>query len=84
MSDVRGDGDPAAPDDLAEVGDRLRRARGRPPAAFRHDLRGTLAGRAPRPRPAGLRRTIACYAGAGAVLLAIGALAAAGTGPFGA
>jgi hypothetical protein len=77
------DGDPAAPDDLAELGELLRRERGRPAAAFRAGLRGRLAGRAPRPRPENLRTLVACCAAGGTVLLLLGALGAAGAGPFG-
>ena len=71
------DSDP--PDDLVQ---RLRRERGSPGAAFRSRLRGRLAGRAPRPRPEGLRRLIARYAAGGMALLLLGALGAAGAGPF--
>ena len=76
LSDI----DPGAPGELGELGERLRRERGRPPAAFRSGLRGRFAGRAPRPRPENLRKLIAGYAAGGAVLLALGA---AGAGPFG-
>jgi hypothetical protein len=82
LSDI----DPAAPGEpgeLGELGERLRRERGRPPAAFRSGLRGRFAGRAPRPRPENLRKLIAGYAAGGAVLLVLGALGAAGAGPFG-
>jgi hypothetical protein len=79
LSDI----DPAAPGELAELGARLRRERGQPPAAFRSGLRGRLAGRAPRPRPEGLRTLIARYAAGGTVLFLLGALGAAGAGPFG-
>jgi hypothetical protein len=79
LSDI----DPAAPGELGELGERLRRERGHPPASFRRGLGGRLAGRAPRPRPEGLRRLIAGYAAGGTALLALGALAAAGAGPFG-
>jgi hypothetical protein len=77
------DSDQAASDQLAELGELLRRERRRPPAAFRSGLRGRLAGRAPRPRPEGLRTLIARYAAGGTVLLLLGALGAAGAGPFG-
>jgi hypothetical protein len=75
--------DPAAPDELAELGELLRRERRRPRAAFRFGLRGRLAGRAPRPRPENLRTLIARYAAGGTLLLVLGALGAAGAGPFG-
>jgi hypothetical protein len=74
------DSDPAVP---AELGELLRRERRRPPAAFRTCLRGRLAGRAARPRPENLRALIARYAAAGTLLLLLGALGAAGAGPFG-
>jgi hypothetical protein len=79
----RSDIDPGGLHGLAELEERLRRARRQPPAPFRTGLRGRFEGRAPRPRPHGLRRLVAAYAGAGTVLLLLGALGAAGVGPFG-
>jgi hypothetical protein len=77
------DSDPAVPDELDELAERLRRERRQPAATFRSGLRGRLAGRAPRPRPENLRTLIARYAAGGTLLLVLGALGAAGAGPFG-
>ena len=77
-------GGPEMPEDLERLGERLHDGRPLPRAAFRGDLRRRLLARRPgRPRPAGLRVLIAAYAGAGALLLALAAISAAGAGPLG-
>jgi hypothetical protein len=54
-----------------------------PRAAFRARLRrNLLADGPPSARPPGLRARVAAFAGAGFVLLAIGALSVAGAGPL--
>jgi hypothetical protein len=71
--------------ELTEVSDRLRTSRAVPRPGFRGALRRRLlADDAPHAAPAGLRRVIAAYAGAGTVLVAIAAVGLAGVGPFGA
>jgi hypothetical protein len=73
------------PEDLERLGERLQDGRPLPRAAFRGDLRRRLMARGPgRPRPDRLGARIAAYAGAGAFLLAIAAISAAGAGPLGA
>jgi hypothetical protein len=63
-----------------ELGERLAAGRPVPAAKFRGALGRHLAQRDPGhgPRPEGLRRTSALYLGAGALLLAVGALQAMG------
>jgi hypothetical protein len=83
--DIRDDLEPDAPDELVRLAERLEHERPVPSAAFRGDLRRHLmAGHPESARPARLRALIAGYASAGAVLLLVGALSAAGTGPLGA
>jgi hypothetical protein len=67
------------------LADRLRRRRPVPGGGFRGTLARRLAryGR-PRHRPARLRALVGAFAVAGALLLLIGALSAAGVGPLGA
>jgi hypothetical protein len=71
------------PDRAAEFGaaeqrlaEHLSRVRPFPPAAFRGRLGRHLAERDPgyAPRPAHLRLMVACYIGAGSLLIALGAL----------
>jgi hypothetical protein len=68
--------------ELAEVGDRLRRSRPVPAAAFRGDLRRRLmADRGPR-RPQRLWLRVAATSGSGLVLLAVAAIGVLGAGPL--
>ena len=83
--DIRDDFEPDAPDELLRLAERLEHERPVPSAAFRGDLRRQLMTRSLQPpRPARLRALITGYASAGAVLLLVGAMSAAGTGPLGA
>jgi hypothetical protein len=83
--DIRADLEPDTPDEVVRLAERLEHERPVPSAAFRGGLRRRLmAGDGKRPRPARLKMIITGYASAGSVLLLIGALSAAGTGPLGA
>jgi hypothetical protein len=66
--------------DQRELAERLEADRPVPAAEFRGALGRHLAGRDPGygPRPAGLRRMIALYLGAGGLLVLVGALQAGG------
>jgi hypothetical protein len=78
MSDREGEAELDA--DQRALAERLAADRPVPAAEFRGALGRHLTGRDPGygPRPAGLRRMIALYLGAGGLLLVIGALQAGG------
>jgi len=81
--DIRTDLEPGAPEELIRLAERLEHERPVPSAAFRGDLRRRLIARTrSQSRPARLRLLIAGYAGAGSLLLLIGAASAAGIGPL--
>lgn len=81
--DIRSDLEPDATDEIVALAERLERERPVPTAAFRGALRRQLlAGGATRTRPTRLRLLITAYAGAGSVLLAVGAMSAGGIGPL--
>jgi hypothetical protein len=82
--EIRDDLDPGTEDRLVRLAERLRDGRPVPSPAFRGDLRRHLLSRAPEmTAPARLRTLIAGYAGAGTLLMLLGALSAAGLGPLG-
>lgn len=73
------------PAELIALAERLDRERPVPSAAFRGELRrGLLLHAGARGRPTRLRALIVGSAGAGSLLLAIGAASVAGIGPLGA
>jgi hypothetical protein len=76
--DIRDDLEPG----LADIGDRLRRERPVPRAAFRGELRRRLLIGAAAPSPRRQRLAISAYAGSGAVLLTLAAIGLLGAGPF--
>jgi hypothetical protein len=78
------DTEPATDEDLASLGAYLRDARPQPSSTFRQRLLRTLEYGALRDsQPEDVWPLIIRYAAAGAVLLAIGAISAAGAGPLG-
>jgi hypothetical protein len=85
MSANRFDLEPGTPPELIALAERLERERPLPSATFRGDLRRRLLnGPAARTRPARLRLAIAGFAGAGSLLMLVGAASVAGIGPLGA
>jgi hypothetical protein len=71
--------------ELNDVAGHLSAKRAVPRPGFRGDLRRRLlADGEPDSVPAGLRRRIAAFAGAGTALVAIAAIGLVGAGPFGA
>lgn len=69
--------------DLEELGERLRRERPVPRAAYRGQLRQNLMREgAPRHRPARLGLLVAACGSSGTLLLVVAALSVAGTGPL--
>jgi len=83
--DIRSDLEPDSGEDLVALGNRLLDARPVPRAAFRGDLGRHLAARSTGRRLDGfqLRALIAVNGVAGLLLLAVGAVSAAGAGPLG-
>lgn len=82
---IRLDLETGAPDELVSLAERLERERPVPAAGFRGELRRRLLfGAGARARPARLRLLITGYAGAGSLLLLVGAASVAGVGPLGA
>ena len=82
--DIRDDLEPGAEDAIVTLGQQLLDGRPLPSPAFCGGLRRHLVSRSGRlAAPARLRSLIAAYAGAGTLLLAAGALSAAGLGPLG-
>ncbi len=82
-SDLPPDADPTEAAALLRIADRLARQRPVPRAAFRGDLRRSLAGmRDERPPPARLRMLIAVTGGLGTTLMLVGALSVVGLGPL--
>jgi hypothetical protein len=79
---IREDLGPEATDDIVSLAARLRDARPLPSAAFRGELGRRLASQPPRLALGRLRLLIATYASSGGVLLVLGAIGAAGHGPF--
>jgi hypothetical protein len=75
-----GEGESELDADERELAERLAAGRPVPAAEFRGALGRHLTARDPGygPRPAGLRRMIALYLGAGGLLLVVGALQAGG------
>lgn len=83
--DIRGDLEPDVADELVVLAERLHDRRPPPRATFRGQLRRRLLARGPlRGRPVRLREMVVGYGTAGALLLLVGALSAAGIGPLGA
>jgi hypothetical protein len=81
--DVRADLEPGVSDDLVLLAERLRNSRPLPSPAFRGALGRWLAARWRRHlSPKRARSLIALYSAAGTVLMAAGALGAAGAGPL--
>ncbi len=79
---IRDDLGPDATDDIVSLAERLHDARPVPSAAFRGELGRRLASQPPRLALSRLRLLIATYAASGLVLLVLGAVGAAGHGPF--
>ena len=84
FGDIRDDLEPGAEERLVRLAERLRDERPLPSPTFRGDLRRRVLSHAPEmTAPARLRTLIAGYAGAGTLLMLLGALSAAGLGPLG-
>jgi hypothetical protein len=83
-ADIRGDLEPGVSDDIVALAERLRDSRPRPSPAFRGELGRRLSGR-PRSRlsRARARVLVGAYSAAGVLLLAVGAIGAAGHGGVG-
>jgi len=82
--DIRQDLEPGAPEELVTLAERLLDQRPLPNPVFRGELRRALAAQSERTRPPErVRALIARFAAAGAALLIVGAVSAAGAGPLG-
>jgi hypothetical protein len=81
--DIRSDLEPGAPEELVMLGERLRASRPLPSPAFRGQLGRTFEGECRQhTSPRRVRALITLYASTGTLLLAAGAISAAGLGPL--
>lgn len=82
--DIRADLEPGTPDEIVHFGEHLLECRPLPSPSFRGELRRRLEAGADRLHAPGfIRARIARFAGAGALLMVLGTVSAAGVGPLG-